>query len=257
MNDILIKNEYVNDKLTIRKIALKHSVRPETISKILRAGGVKLRPSRGEHNIPYVVNHNYFSKIDSPVKAYLLGLLYADGHVALKNNTINLVSNDIELINLFKNEIGCNKEIYRNPNHKNAYTFYFCSSQMKSDLIKLGCVTQKSLILKFPSLEQVPLKYIKFFLLGNFDGDGSVTIDKTGKAGWAYFLGPLDFCLKIKSIFEKLEIKTNTIQKNGRIYRIRVTGIKNLRKFRDFIYDNEYSFGLKRKKEKFYGPIFI
>lgn len=43
---------------------------------------------------------------------------------------------------------------------------------MAQDLARLGCVNNKSLILSFPSPEQVPDELIKHFLRGYVDGDG-------------------------------------------------------------------------------------
>jgi hypothetical protein len=52
----------------------------------------------------YTLNENYFDKIDTPVKSYLLGLLAADGCVTDKNYIV-LESIDRELVNLFAREI--------------------------------------------------------------------------------------------------------------------------------------------------------
>lgn len=48
-------------------------------------------------------------------------------------------------------------------------------TKCKQDLINLGCVPKKSLILTFPSEEQIPKKLIKHFIRGYFDGDGWFT----------------------------------------------------------------------------------
>lgn len=41
---------------------------------------------------------------------------------------------------------------------------------MCEDLINLGCVPNKSLILKFPTFDIVPEKYMSHFIRGYFDG---------------------------------------------------------------------------------------
>ena len=48
------------------------------------------------------------------------------------------------------------------------------SQKTVDDLKKLGCVENKSLILTFPSKEQVPEEFIYHFIRGYFDGDGSI-----------------------------------------------------------------------------------
>jgi len=44
-------------------------------------------------------------------------------------------------------------------------------------LIKLGCVPKKSLILTFPTEEQVPQEFIYDFIRGYIDGDGYIQYD--------------------------------------------------------------------------------
>ena len=46
---------------------------------------------------------------------------------------------------------------------------------MFNDLIKQGCVPNKSLILTFPNKHQVPKNLINHFIRGYFDGDGSIS----------------------------------------------------------------------------------
>ena len=49
-----------------------------------------------------------------------------------------------------------------------------------SDLNKLGVVERKSLILTFPTEQQVPKHLMPHFIRGYFDGDGSVYKQKQG-----------------------------------------------------------------------------
>lgn len=46
---------------------------------------------------------------------------------------------------------------------------------MFNDLIKQGCVPNKSLILTFPNKYHVPKNLINHFIRGYFDGDGCIT----------------------------------------------------------------------------------
>ena len=49
------------------------------------------------------------------------------------------------------------------------------SQKTVEDLKKLGCVENKSLILTFPTEQQVPKEFVYDFIRGYFDGDGSIT----------------------------------------------------------------------------------
>lgn len=52
----------------------------------------------------------------------------------------------------------------------------FRNSKTKQDLIDLGCIPRKSLVLTFPNKKQVPSYLIPHFVRGYIDGDGSVMI---------------------------------------------------------------------------------
>ena len=66
-----------------------------------------------------------------------------------------------------------NKISYRESTK--SYRISFRSKNCKEDLIDKGCVPKKSLILKFPTEQQVPNHLIKHFIRGYFDGDGWFT----------------------------------------------------------------------------------
>ena len=120
-----------------------------------------------------------FETIDTEEKAYWLGFLYADGSVGSTDNRIELglAEKDLKQIEKFKNFIGIpNKISYRATSKSYRYTFK--SIPCKTDLIKQGCVPKKSLILKFPTKEQVPQDLIKHFIRGFFDGDGCISISE-------------------------------------------------------------------------------
>lgn len=241
-----IVNLYIIEKKTVIQISEIYHTSQYIIRKLLKGFGIKLRQGKSYLNRKYKLNEEYFREINSANKAYLLGLLFADGCVAHESNTVSLVSNDIELITFFKNEIVCDKAIYRNPSHQNAFTYSFCSPNMKSDLINLGCVPRKSKIIKFPCL--LDSIFYRDFLRGNFDGDGSINISKNGLYQ-AYFLGTFSFCDSVKQIMESIKIKTNKIQENVGVFRLRITNRDGLKKLYNFLYNG--NFYLSRKKRIF------
>lgn len=230
------------DRKRIIDIAKELRKRQSYISGILKTNGVRIRTSKDSDFITsYNLDHSYFSIIDSTEKAYLLGVMFSDGSVSKLCNTISLVSKDLELIQFFKKKINCDKPVYIHPTTK-AYSLSFRSPKMKFDLGKLGCVPRKSLILKYPNVSS---KLEKHFILGLFDGDGCFT--KTGKYPQIYWGGTLDICKKLQNYFIKLGVKTNKIQKDKSIYRLRITNQPSIRKIVEHLYENS-SFYLKRKK---------
>jgi len=91
---------------------------------------------------------------------------------------------------------------------------------MVNDLERLGCISNKSLILKFPTIDQVSEEFIPHFLRGYFDGDGTVfmSANTNGVTDVKYqrinvgICGTFEFLDKVRDIF-KLE---NCIYKEKR-----------------------------------------
>ena len=113
---------------------------------------------------------NIFHTIDTEEKAYWLGFLYADGYISKHNQIeVGLSLKDEEHLYKLKKFVNTNTDIIKD-NHR--CRLLFCSKEMTADLAALGCVNNKSLILTFPSEEQVPQYLLRHFLRGYVDGDG-------------------------------------------------------------------------------------
>lgn len=170
------------------KIAAKYGINRKTLIIYLKERGIPIIQNRGG----YSVNDTVFEKIDSEEKAYWLGFLYADGFVAANNNQIGLglALKDIEHLKKYKTFMGWEGDIKVNREHqfgskdnhnKAGEEMYNCriiitNEKIHNDLVKLGCVPNKSLILQFPTEEQVPKKFQIDFVRGYFDGDGTLGI---------------------------------------------------------------------------------
>lgn len=177
-----IKNLYNYGKsfLEISKI---FNVSPTVISRCLIETNTTIR-SNFENKRQYSCNSNYFSNIDTERKAYWLGFLYADGNNYKGRLQIRLQDSDKILLEEFSKDINSNsviKNIKVNiTNRKNQVGLFINDIKLTEDLIKLGCVPNKSLILKFPTEEQVPKHLLNHFIRGYFDGDGCISINKKG-----------------------------------------------------------------------------
>ena len=134
------------------------------------------------------VNQNFFKKW-TPEMAYVLGFFAAYGNM-IKNNRgahfIAFYSTDRHLIDNIRALLGSNhkialkKQAVRNRKWKSSYQLQIGSKEIFSDLIALGMVPNKSLILKMPA---VPTKYLNHFVRGYFDGDGHVSVSKYQRMG--------------------------------------------------------------------------
>lgn len=234
------------------------------LSEIYNCSETSIRKLILIHNLPYKsknprskVDDNYFKSINTEDKAYFLGLLYADGcvHNSKKNEkTIALALTDFDLVNTFKKYIKAEAVLqtyrYKNTNYKDNYIIKIKSEQLFDDLIELGCVERKSLILTFPSFEQVPEYLIHHFIRGYFDGDGSIYIKNYRKASVS-FAGTFLFLDKIKTILKELVGINSSLFQAKTIHILSISGSNQILKFRDFLYKSNLELFLHRKFERF------
>ena len=138
----------------------------------------------------------------------------------------------------------CNNKISYSKN-SNSYRLCIGCKEMYQDLIKLGCPPRKSLILKFPTDEQVPPKYKKDFMRGYVDGDGCLCY--TDKSYSFSFVGTKDFIDKAIEFFNWKTCKYDT---TGKAYVWRCANKKLVPGYLQLLYQNSTIY-LDRKYEKY------
>lgn len=170
---------YVNKKLSAIKIGEIKGIKYQQVYYLLNKYKIKRR-AYTEMGRVYSVNEEYFDVIDSEEKAYWLGFLYADGYVTSRDCVgLTLKESDVGHLQKFKAALSSNHPIhhYRSSGYSNNYyvRVMFKSSHMVNILQQRGCLAHKSLILKWPTEDQVPTRFLSSFLLGYIDGDGCLT----------------------------------------------------------------------------------
>lgn len=190
-----IERLYTEEGKTLREISQVCGTKYETISQKLRARGVDTTSNKGRGK-NRLLNHSYFSKIETEDQAYFLGLLFADGNVTpdvegLRNPIIRieLLEQDKEILKIFAQKLGhCGDlTVNRREGRNNTVTLHFRSKKMAEDLVQYGVVPNKThLTTKLP-LEKIPPSLLIHFLRGFMDGDGSVY--KSGNSLHVSFTG--------------------------------------------------------------------
>jgi hypothetical protein len=183
----------------------------------------------GRFTSPYkIVNDNIFSNPDSDAY-WLLGMLASDGNVHDNCASISQ-SGDVGLhrIERITNLIGCTNPIYhRDPSKgQTVHTLHFTSKQIVNDLIKYNIISNKTNTYEFPD---IPPEYLKFYLEGYIEGDGTVGIYDNGK-GYKYLtilvVGTEEF---VTTLNTKVPIKGNVTKvSSSSIYQLKWTGRKAL-----------------------------
>lgn len=206
------------------------------------------------------VNINFFEKIDSKEKAYILGLIYSDGSIDKDGYGFSFTSKDYEQILLFKNLLDsehkiCEVKSFDSRTEKiyKRYTIHICSKKITKDLIKIGLKNNKSFDCNFPKID---IQFIWHFIRGLFDGDGCICkMKKEGSLSFSLILSG-NLYLNIKSFFNKNGLNNTKDQiknsKNGKnIYSMKYSSFKDLKFLYDNIYLDSENLRLERKYEIF------
>ena len=211
----------------------------------------------------FQVNSDYF-KTWSYNMAYILGYIATDGNVS-QDRVLKLAlqKQDRPLLEKIKEEIEFTGNIYdreihlksTNKNYESSYMNIY-DREICSDLKKLNIISNKSLVLG--RFDFIPDEYEMNFLLGVFDGDGSVGQSSSDRykdsiqIRLRYFSASLEFIEYIKDTMEKhgfSEVKIRKEKRKNDFYSL-CYSTKDSIKF----YKDAYSNGtiwLDRKKEKF------
>lgn len=235
------------------------------ISALLRRNGYKAK-SQSELQRKYSIVEDFFDKIDTEEKAYVLGLLYADGYNNINRNSVSLglKESDKEILDKITTLIQSTKPLqYVNissqkktdgfENSQNQYRLVIANKHISQKLVELGCGKAKTHNLTFPTEEQVPSHLIRHFVRGYFDGDGSVSNGKAPKVdivGTMCFLESLQDVLLHELFFSKTRLNQRHKERNNNIRSLQIGGNKQCIKFREWLYEDATIF-LKRKKDIF------
>lgn len=223
-NGCNIKDEVIkdyNEGKTMGFIAEKYNVSCASISYILHKNNVDVR-SMSETKQKSDLNTNIFSEMTNR-SAYWLGLIASDGNISdldkekVYKIVLSLQKEDIYLLEKFKEDLNSENKISIRNNQ--AY-FKINNEKIYKDLLYYNITPKKSLTLKFPNnLED---KYIRHFVRGIFDGDGSIYFDKNKIKPRFSICGTLDLLENIQNyMIEELGINKTKIRQKGNIYEIR------------------------------------
>jgi|688.fasta_scaffold248878_4 intein/homing endonuclease len=256
LNVNLIKEQYFSYMLR-NEIAKYHGCSWQQIDKIIRdfKWYRKFKPK-------YLTNEKYFKKINTESKAYFFGLMLADGSISKDEKTlkISLQEKDLHILEKFKTELESNSPIIftkvKNPNHSNYYTLSIYSKKLCADLVKLGCINNKSKYLEW-NINVIPKKLINHFIRGYFDGDGCFSYrlyKQKHLKSVINFTSTENFCIGLKNLIKDyfsynmyMSCRNKKTKSNNRT--VEINGNKQVTSLLNWLYKDASIF-LNRKKEK-------
>lgn len=188
--------EHIQNGLTYTEIRQKYNIPRGTWDWHIRVKlGLKpdLRKTR--------CNDNFFDFIDSEIKAYLLGFLYADGCITSDGRISILInSKDIEILQLIQKFICPNHQIihqnYQNIKRDPQVKLRFKSKQLYKRLVELGFTVDKTYT-ESDILKNIPQHLKHHFIRGFLDGDGHIK--------WVE-RSVLQFSKGVKTILEDIDL---------------------------------------------------
>lgn len=247
-------------KKTSTKLANELNCSKSFIKKIWKENNVSEKYQK--HQL-YSLNEEYFKNINSHDKAYLLGFICADGCVYRRNNhqgmlSISVKDIDIEILNNFKKNLETSKPIsvVKQSEKTIMATLQLTSDILIEDLLELGVGVRKTFDLSIDNIaKKIPKKFIPSFILGYFDGDGSIDIPQNGTISKSHIRisAPLKSLEDFRNILKEFEIDTRIIIEKRKYKEpfgsLEVVNTTNKYLFLKLIY-SFYEDSLSRKKER-------
>ena len=252
-----VENEIINRYLQgdgYEYIAKDYHMDKEAVKVIITKSGNNIR-SLSDIRQRYSINQHYFDEIDTPEKAYILGLLYTDGcrcdrgmHYQI---VLKLQDTDVDILYKMQECLQSNrplKYIITEPkmfpngkiySPKNQYALIIDNKQIATSLEKWGIIPNKTYTLKFPDF--LPEKLCPHFIRGGWEGDG--WISKSSKDKGCGFMGTYDLVNYIREYTENLldihfSIFHRKEYKMENLYTISLHGGKQVKQFLDYLYQD-------------------
>jgi len=248
--------------MSAQSIAQKYGFKTDkTVLDVLK----KYKIKRREPKIITNYNLDYFKKINSYDKAYILGLLFTDGYILkdYKGIGLQLTEKDGYLLKRIALRLGASSSVVHISCHnrrkkaikENNKNFIKVSdmerltihnSIISNDVRKLGVLRNKTHNVRF--LYNIPKKYYGSFCRGVWDGDGTVGVAKN-KNIWCQVVSASEgFLFDLQNI---IPFRTSIYKTNTKLGVLRISGgNKETKGFLKWIYRNKGDMFLERKYAK-------
>lgn len=269
--DNILYEKYLHGELPYNRLCLICNCTCYEMDKYLKIKNLKHR----QYYLENYTQHNFFDSIDSELKAYLLGLYYADGSISKNRISFSFTEKDAELIQIIKDNICPFNKITHVKSSTSKITGYtnkpmygitFKSEHMCETLNKYKMGHHKTYSIQ-DDLTFIPDTYMIDFIRGYFDGDGTVHISKGKKNhilkdgtkkqydyinyNWSIISHTNEHLYIIKDfLYKNYKLHCNIIKESRGNFLIEINRKKDFYKMEELLYQNA-NFFLKRKREKF------
>jgi hypothetical protein len=207
----------------------------------------------------YPLDETTFDTIDSEIKAYCLGFLYADGSVGHYGGDysirIHIHRDDSEILDLFQRCVQTTKPWYIDK--RDRAILALSNKRLYESLGKLGIMQAKTFKIIFPSPEMVPTALLHHFIRGYFDGDGSVMgREHDIRIMSVSLISNMAFAVGLQNVLvtegfsrTKIHPVPSKVQEGKTVGVLHYSGGGNVQRFYDYIY-RDATIYLKRKHDR-------
>ena len=258
-DEVMQMYEMYCNRITTDEIGAQYNISRDSVYNLFEKYNLQIREfadSRREYNL----NVHYFDEINTPNKAYILGLLYADGCNKRSKYQIDLSLQECDkhILEDISKEIETDKPLQfkpykdKNPNHKDQYKLSITNKHVSDVLCEIGMVNAKSLVLEFP--ESLNEELYPHFIRGYFDGDGCLYLGKNGRNPEVSIVSTIMFIEKVKDILDEklgISMKIKSQKQYKPVTKIGlITGRNKIALFLNWIYQDA-DLKLNRKYQKY------
>lgn len=236
-------NEINNLDILAKKIGVGRAILRHWID----VWDIKVNSINGKFGRVFSLNDDFFDDMKEE-QYWLLGMMASDGSVR-DSKYITISQSGVEglqMIEYIKNILEFNGNININKtNRKDSYRLLFTSEKIASKLNEWNISPGKSYNYKIPEDKIIDSRYLKSFIRGYVDGDGSIGFYKNN-VGYEFlilsFVGTFEFMNQMKNImpvepkFNKLTDNTFELRWNGR----------NAVEMCQWLYEDNYLFKSKK-----------
>lgn len=174
----LIADYYLG--LSCNELAHKYGFKTaKSVADILKKEGIDVWSTyidRVHSSVP----HRHFSmkQINTPFKAYFLGLMATDGWVNEQRKSVSISLIDEDCISFLSENIGCSYATFnkKKENHLPFHKIEMRNASLYDELVQHGVTPQKSKTLSIKN-ENIPDELYPYFIRGTLDGDGWIRKD--------------------------------------------------------------------------------
>ena len=164
-------------KLNDRDISRRYGCTSPVVARWRDGYGIPRSPRQcGGNTTKWQTDRDYFARIDSPEKAYILGFLIADGHIRREGYKleVSVKESDADLLRRIAGELGCEAPLGTMINGLDGSRMArlcLCGQKLISDLNGLGLRHDKSVTAVYPA---IPADLEGHLVRGLWDGDGYI-----------------------------------------------------------------------------------